>query len=48
MKCCFFNDGHIAIEPIPVSCGATGCEQCLLKSNIEEIDCYCYKEKHKK
>jgi hypothetical protein len=47
MKCCFFNDGHIAIEPIPVSCGAIGCKQCLLKSNIEEIDCYSCKEKHK-
>jgi hypothetical protein len=47
MKCCFFNDGHIAIEPIPLSCGAIGCKQCLLKSNIEEIDCYCCKEKHK-
>jgi hypothetical protein len=21
MKCCFFNDGHIAIEPIIASCG---------------------------
>jgi hypothetical protein len=47
MKCCFFNDGHIAIEPIPVSCGATGCKQCLLNSNKEEIDCYSCKEKHK-
>jgi hypothetical protein len=48
MKCCFFNDGHIAIEPIPVSCGATGCKQCLLRSNIEEIDCYSCKGKHRK
>jgi hypothetical protein len=47
MKCCFLNDGHFAIEPIPVSCGATGCKQCLLRSNIEEIYCYCYKGKHK-
>ena len=47
MKCCFSNDGHIAIEPIPVSCGATGCKQCLLDSNIEEIDCFSCKGKHK-
>ena len=47
LKCCLLNDGHIAIEPISVSCGAFGCKQCLLTSNIEEIDCYCCKEKHK-
>ena len=48
MKCCLFNDGHIAIDPILVSCGATGCKQCLLRSNIEEIDCYSCKRKHRK
>jgi hypothetical protein len=48
MKCCFLNDGHIAIDPILVSCGATGCKQCLLRSNKEEIDCYTCKEKHRK
>jgi hypothetical protein len=47
MKCCFSNDVHIAIEPIPVSCGATGCKPCLLNSNIEEIDCFSCKGKHK-
>jgi hypothetical protein len=47
MKCCLLNDGHIAIEPIQVSCGAIGCKQCLLNSNIEEIDCYSCKGKHK-
>jgi hypothetical protein len=47
MKYCLFNDGYIAIEPISVSCGATGCKQCLLNSNIEEIDCYSCKGKHK-
>ena len=47
MKCCFFNDGHIPIEPILVSCGAFGCKQCLLRSNIEEIDCYSCKGKHR-
>ena len=48
MKCCLLNDGHIAIEPIPVSCGALGCKQCLLRSDIEEIDCYSCKGKHRK
>ncbi len=47
MKCYFLNDGHIAIDPILVSCGATGCKQCLLRSNIEEIDCNSCKGKHK-
>jgi hypothetical protein len=47
MKCCLFNDGHIAIEPILVSCGAIGCKQCLLRSNIEEIDCFSCKGKHR-
>jgi hypothetical protein len=47
MKCCLLNDGHIAIDPILVSCGATGCKQCLLRSNIEEIDCYSCKGKHR-
>ncbi len=47
MKCCFFNDGHIAIEPILVNCGSIGCKQCLLRSDIEEIDCYSCKGKHK-
>jgi hypothetical protein len=48
IKCCFLNDGHIAIEPIPVSCVAIGCKQCLLNSNIEEIDCYSCNGKHKR
>ena len=29
LKCCFFNDGHIAIEPIFIDCGATGCKECI-------------------
>jgi hypothetical protein len=48
MKCCLFDDGHIAIEPILVGCGATGCKECFLGSNIEEIDCYSCKGKHKR
>ena len=46
LKCCFLNDGHIAIEPIYVSCGAIGCKECIAFSDIEEIDCYSCKEKH--
>ena len=46
LKCCFFNDGHIAIEPIYVSCGAVGCKECIATSNMEEIDCYSCKGKH--
>jgi hypothetical protein len=47
IKCCFSNDDHIAIEPILVSCGATGCKQCLLVSKIEEIFCLSCRGKHK-
>jgi hypothetical protein len=47
MKCCLLNDGHIAIEPILLSCGAIGCKQCLLRSNNEEIDCFSCKGKHR-
>ena len=46
-KCCFFNDGHIAVEPILVSCGAVGCKECIASSKTEEIDCYSCKGKHK-
>jgi hypothetical protein len=47
IKCCLLNDGHIAIEPILVSCGAIGCKQCILRSDIEEIDCYSCRGKHR-
>jgi hypothetical protein len=47
MKCCLLNDGHIAIIPILLSCGAIGCKQCILRSNNEEIDCYSCKGKHR-
>ena len=46
LKCCFFNDGHIAIEPILASCGATGCKECITSSKMEEIECYSCKGKH--
>ena len=47
MECCLLNDGHIAIIPILLSCGAIGCKQCILRSNNEEIDCYSCKGKHR-
>ena len=47
IKCCFYNDGHIAIEPIKVTCGAIGCKQCVLTSTSEEIECFSCKGKHK-
>ena len=46
LKCCFSNDGHIAIEPILTSCGATGCKECITSLNTEEIECYSCKGKH--
>ena len=46
LKCCFFNDGHIAIEPILVSCGAIGCKECIRSSKIEEMECYSCKGQH--
>ena len=46
LKCCFFNDGHIAIEPIFIDCGATGCKECITASNMEKIECYSCKGKH--
>jgi hypothetical protein len=32
MKCCLFNDVHIAIEPILVSCGSSVCKKCVVGS----------------
>ena len=46
LKCCFFNDGHIAIEPILASCGAIGCKECITSSKTEEIECNSCKGKH--
>ena len=48
MKCSFFNDGHIAIEPIQLKCGATACRECVNNSSDEKIDCNSCKEKHEK
>ena len=47
LKCCFLNDGHIAIKPISFSCGAIGCKECIISSKVKEIDCYNCKGKHK-
>ena len=48
MKCCFLNDGHIAIEPITISCGANACKKCVIDSKEEVMKCFSCKENHKK
>jgi hypothetical protein len=48
MKCCLFNDGHIAIEPILVSCGSSVCKKCVVGSKEEVIKCFSCNENHKK
>jgi hypothetical protein len=48
IKFCFSDDGHIAIEPIQVSCGDIGCKKCLIDSEEEEINCFSCNEDHKK
>ena len=48
IKCCLSSDGHIALEPIPVNCGATACNECIKNSNQELIDCLCCKGQHDK
>ena len=47
LKCCFLNDGHIAIEPILVSCGAIGCKECICSVKEELIECSNCNGKHK-
>ena len=48
MKCSFHNNGHIAIEPITISCGANACKKCVIDSKEEIIKCFSCKENHKK
>jgi hypothetical protein len=48
LKCCFSNDGHIAIEPILVGCGDNGCKKCVIDSKEEAIKCFSCNENHKK
>jgi hypothetical protein len=48
LKCCFSNDGHIAIEPILVSCGDNACKKCVVDSKEEAIKCFGCNENHKK
>jgi hypothetical protein len=48
LKCCFSNDGHIAIEPILVSCGDNACKKCAVDSKEEAIKCFGCNENHKK
>ena len=48
MKCCLFDDGHIAIEPIQISCGANACKQCINSINDEIKHCYSCNQTHEK
>jgi hypothetical protein len=48
LKCCLSNDGHVAIEPILVSCGSSVCKKCVIDSKDEAIKCLSCKENHKK
>ena len=48
MKCCFLNDGHIAVEPIIVNCGANACQKCVIDSTEDIIKCFSCKENHTK
>ena len=40
LKCCAFNDGHIAIEPVLVKCGANACKECIKTAKEDAIICY--------
>ena len=40
IKCCAFNDGHIANEPVLVKCGANACKECIKSAEGEVINCY--------
>ena len=46
IKCCAFNDGHIAIEPVLVKCGANVCKECI--KTTEVINCYNCNGTHEK
>lgn len=48
LKCCFFNDGHIAIQPLIVECGANTCKSCINEANEEKIHCYNCNKTHEK
>ena len=48
MKCCLFNDGHIAIEPIAINCGGIACKQCINDLKEKLVLCYSCKGKHEK
>lgn len=48
MKCCLYEDGHIAVEPILSKCGANACKKCIFEFEHAMIHCYACGEKHKK
>ena len=48
MKCIIYNDGHFAIEPIQMNCGANGCKKCINESKDDLIKCFGCKGEHQK
>ena len=48
LKCCFENDGHIAIEPVILKCGGNGCKQCIENSKEALIPCFGCNKTHDK
>jgi hypothetical protein len=48
MKCCLLNDGHIAIEPIQLNCGANACRDCINCAKEEFFTCFSCKGQHEK
>jgi hypothetical protein len=47
LKCCFFNDGHIAIEALLLSCGSSVCRKCVVDSKENVFQCFSCNENHK-
>lgn len=49
LMCCIYNDGHIAMEPVTLECGAIACKECIKNAKEEVIHCfYCNKIHEKK
>lgn len=48
MKCCLSDDGHIAVEPISVTCGGNACKQCIIDLQTTQAKCYKCGEYHEK
>jgi hypothetical protein len=48
IKCCFNNDGHFAIQPTSISCGAIACKKCFDDSKEEVIKCFSCNKNHER